>query len=1102
MSVNVKLKDEIGQFRVYEDVDTITVNTDEEGVLATFYLNRGFDTPERRHNNILKMKQDLDPAYYTSVTWQDETDQTIELISFRVSGVGTWLITPTNAICLDAQLYFRDLANYANIVVCYNSSTPTSNVPTAGESFGSPPHIFYKVSYTLQSLQYSWTDPESGITYTATPSQVQRYDGRIFVYFSTASSPGTYIAIYNEAGVLLTHWFWAENVYGAQPIIPETSSYFQFGTITKMSDNVYIFHAGPSSYSSLYTLSVNLNTGLWHLSNRYVNSSQFATYRPLNATMGIIGYGYSSATSYQDYIVLVNRLTGEFSATTSTYYPPNLYWSGNDTTTYQWPWPFFFETETHWFLTGMYSIGDTSSNVGKSISCLLKINKTTMDLQHLGMPAGAMQSFYFDAASSRLFYVAYNDHKLHVLNITDLTETTHNLHGSGTHYYIRHTSRGVLIHSCSQAYTGSMENVLAYQTFKDKRTSIDGLEDYYVASTTTHRPNWPNNNTYISANVTDTAYGAYFFDLVTNTFHTIIDKQFMFNVCTEVGNCLVLANNYCTGTTYNAAGAGFYYFDQVTHTVYQPAEAFRYSDYRNMGYWWHLPLGRYIVVGGGYRAYWNSGPGSYYGNGIFIIDTESMTYTFYESPVSGTTPYTGDTFYYWCVAADNSLWFRPRASIRTTSVWRIKDGVMTEYTGLLDSSIIFMCSFTHAGKTYVHVERLYELINNQLIPVLEAETNSAVYLSNGQRVYQYGRECFDSSFVADYYGLYGTATGDSMQRVAWQQLFTLVANNATLFVPVYYINGTSTSTAQVIGYTFDDTSCTRVNIRHSTAPLHQAVYQNNSAHKIFMIGANSYNYSGFLAIDTASGEMEWVAQGTYDVEKPNTMAKATYETAGDGSGVWIYYPAIAHFVKWYYDFITGELTRFTWEDEEPTIELAITVQPEDYVGQIGDEVSFTVEAVGEVLRYQWQYSSDSGTTWGNSSLPGNNTATLSTTFTEARLAYVFRCVVTDGYGNSVTSDTVRMIEELAIIVQPVNYVGQIGDAVSFTVVATGSELTYQWQYSSDAGVTWGNSSLPGNQTATLTTEFTTARKVYRFRCVVTDGNGDSVISNTVRMIEG
>ena len=88
--------------------------------------------------------------------------------------------------------------------------------------------------------------------------------------------------------------------------------------------------------------------------------------------------------------------------------------------------------------------------------------------------------------------------------------------------------------------------------------------------------------------------------------------------------------------------------------------------------------------------------------------------------------------------------------------------------------------------------------------------------------------------------------------------------------------------------------------------------------------------------------------------------------------------------------------------------IVITTQPESYAGQIGDEVTFTVVATGSSLTYQWQYSSDGGMTWRNSTLSGNNTDTLTTELTEARTAYKFRCVITDGDGNSIASDAVAM----------------------------------------------------------------------------------------------
>ncbi len=68
-----------------------------------------------------------------------------------------------------------------------------------------------------------------------------------------------------------------------------------------------------------------------------------------------------------------------------------------------------------------------------------------------------------------------------------------------------------------------------------------------------------------------------------------------------------------------------------------------------------------------------------------------------------------------------------------------------------------------------------------------------------------------------------------------------------------------------------------------------------------------------------------------------------------------------------------------------------------------------MEASGEGLRYQWQYSNDDGANWKNSSQSGCKTATVSVPITEARNGQQYRCVVTDGSGNRVTSEAGTLI---------------------------------------------------------------------------------------------
>lgn len=91
---------------------------------------------------------------------------------------------------------------------------------------------------------------------------------------------------------------------------------------------------------------------------------------------------------------------------------------------------------------------------------------------------------------------------------------------------------------------------------------------------------------------------------------------------------------------------------------------------------------------------------------------------------------------------------------------------------------------------------------------------------------------------------------------------------------------------------------------------------------------------------------------------------------------------------------------------------------------------------------------------------------------------------------------------MAIVItkQPVNVACAIGDTVSFTVEATGV-ASYQWQYSSSGGQTWGNPDWDGAATATLTVKATATRKTFLLRCRLTGGDGEIVYTDIVQMVD-
>ena len=176
----------------------------------------------------------------------------------------------------------------------------------------------------------------------------------------------------------------------------------------------------------------------------------------------------------------------------------------------------------------------------------------------------------------------------------------------------------------------------------------------------------------------------------------------------------------------------------------------------------------------------------------------------------------------------------------------------------------------------------------------------------------------------------------------------------------------------------------------------------------------------------------------------------------------------------------------------------IVSQPSDYVGMVGDTATFTVVAEGEGLKYQWYYYDTAASEWKKSG--SGTSATLSVEFKSYRNNQEYRCEITDSDGNSVTTNTVKLIAkvvDLVIVTQPVDYVGSVNDNLSFTVVATGNGLTYKWFYSDDAGATWKKSGTPGFDTATLLPILRAYRDGYQYYCQITDIFGNTVNSAVV-----
>ena len=171
--------------------------------------------------------------------------------------------------------------------------------------------------------------------------------------------------------------------------------------------------------------------------------------------------------------------------------------------------------------------------------------------------------------------------------------------------------------------------------------------------------------------------------------------------------------------------------------------------------------------------------------------------------------------------------------------------------------------------------------------------------------------------------------------------------------------------------------------------------------------------------------------------------------------------------------------------------VAIISQPVDCTVEAGREISVKVEAVGVGLSYKWEYSDDDGKTWNISGIKGNTYNVQMNKWLDGRKLKV---TVSDGT-SSVTSNiaTVRLKTALAIISQPVDCTVEEGKEIGVKVEATGTDISYKWEYSDDNGKTWKVSGIAGNTYNVSMNKWLDGRKL---KVTVSDGTS-SVTSNIV-----
>ena len=172
---------------------------------------------------------------------------------------------------------------------------------------------------------------------------------------------------------------------------------------------------------------------------------------------------------------------------------------------------------------------------------------------------------------------------------------------------------------------------------------------------------------------------------------------------------------------------------------------------------------------------------------------------------------------------------------------------------------------------------------------------------------------------------------------------------------------------------------------------------------------------------------------------------------------------------------------------------SVTTLPKNTAAKVGDTAKFSVVASGKAtLKYQWQTLAPGTTEWKNSTATSAKSAELVITAQVAHGGYQFRCVVTDGDGKRAISCAATLTVKPAILAQSDNVRALVGAPAKFMVCADGKgTLKYQWQTKAPGATEWKDSTNATAKSPIFVLTAQNGHDGYRFRCVVTDANGQS-----------
>ena len=209
--------------------------------------------------------------------------------------------------------------------------------------------------------------------------------------------------------------------------------------------------------------------------------------------------------------------------------------------------------------------------------------------------------------------------------------------------------------------------------------------------------------------------------------------------------------------------------------------------------------------------------------------------------------------------------------------------------------------------------------------------------------------------------------------------------------------------------------------------------------------------------------------------------------------------------------VTSPVITLTVNELPKTIPLKIKTQPLAAKGEIGETLTFVVEAAGGKAPYSYVWLTSVVTDKGvesytiakdNASISGAETETITFTVNKAYKTKIY-CEITDADGTAVNSDIAEAewskAEVLSITSEPVDASAKPGEPVTFTVAASGGKepYSYSWLWNNEG--TWVELKKSPNCTGVNTNELKISpTNVGNFEvcCVVTDANDDKATTRT------